>query len=69
MMVVIGLGVALWLVLLTCLTAVYLMSPSAFLILVVVLALTPAACAWCFDYLDRKRAAAGPLRVIDQGEP
>lgn len=61
--------VAIVLVLAPCLACVYLVSPLACVALAIALTCAPAACAWCFDYLDRKRTPAAPLRVLDQGEP
>lgn len=69
MMLAAVLIVAIGLVVVPCLACVYLVSPLACVVLAIALACAPAACACCFDYLDRQRAARGPLRVIDQGEP
>lgn len=52
---------------------VLLVSPAACVVLAAALALTPAACAWCFHWLDRREAKArqahGPLSVTDEGNP
>lgn len=68
MMLAIGLIVCVLAVVLPCLACAFLVSPLACLILAAVLALTPAACAWWFYFIDRRHAArAGALRVLDKG--
>lgn len=55
-----------------CALGAFLLSPGACIALAVALALAPACCAWCFEWLDRREARArqarGPLTVIDKGD-